>query len=690
MAMSKNVIKGKVPVKNKNTEQRAWSDSALTIASMISLVIVTIIVFSPCFKAGFINWDEKRYLFETPMVQQLNWENIKAIFSEKVLLSYNPLVVLSFAIDYSFVAQKPEWYHVLNVLLHVANTLLLFMIIRKLTGKISFAIFTAFFFALHPLHVESVAWIASRKDVLYTCFYFLSWLFYLNYFTAAKKKFNYFLALFFFLLSLLSKSQAVTLPVVLLLSQWYVLHTQPGEKQTWKKSYLLELLPFFIFSIAIGFFTLQGAAASADKYAAPLSFSGKIMYSVIAAGIYMYKAFLPMNQSAIYAFPEMGSQAFLLQLSIAIILIAASLGIGWRTRNTNPGILFGVAFFYVHIFLILHILATNSSLIYERFSYVAYTGLFFAVLSAGQAVKNAKAKNNFRIALVAVLVIFSVATYARCKIWNDPETLWSDVIEKNPASDAAYNNRGEYYYNRGEFDKAIADYTSSIGVNPHEPHAYNNRSVIYLAQKRYPEALQDNNEALKIEPDFTAAYNNRGNIYFNTAQYDSAIVYFARATQREPGFAAAWCNLGSSWLQKGNLQEALKYYRKTVEINPVYDEAFRYMGIAYLRMDSLGLAKQYLSRAQQINPQNDALKVLSDDYLRRGSEAFKTNHADQALEYYSKAAEVNPSDAEAYYCIGGAWFAKGDIPKAREFWKRTLQIDPNHKDAKMWLGRIGN
>ena len=649
----------------------------------VLLAVATLVAFSPCFDAAFTNWDEKRYLFETPFVTALTLENIRAMFSEKVLLSYNPLVVLSFAIDYSFVKTSPGWYHTVNVLLHIANGILLFLAIGKITGQRMVAAGVALLFALHPMHVESVAWVASRKDVLYTFFYFLSWWMYLVYLTSARRMAFYFLALFAFVLSLLSKSQAVTLPVLLLMSAVFV-------QKRWDKKELLKLIPFFVLSVAIGYFTLQGAAASADKYATSLTFGDKLVYSLMALGIYLYKAFLPMNQSAIYAFPIVSTQAYLVQIVLALALVAGSAWAAWHFRKQIPLVVFGIVFFYVHAFLILHILATNSSLVYERFTYVSYTGIFLAVTAVLAAIPSTSRRSTAGWVFGIVLVVFGAATYARCGVWQNAETLWSDVIQKNPASDAAFNNRGEYYYTRGELQKAYADYTASIGVNPRQPNPYNNRSVILMTEKRYAEALSDNSTALKLEPEFVAAYNNRGNIYFNTAQYDSAIRWFNEAVRREPSFASAWCNLGSSLLQKGQIPQALEKYEKAVALNPRYDEAYRYMGIAYIRMDSLDRALQYLRKADEINPGSNAMKVLSDEYLRLGSAAFKQNNADKALEYYAHAAEVNPSEAEAFYCIGGVWFARGDVNKARDFWKRTLQINPGHQEAKMWLGRIGN
>lgn len=679
--MAKPKVYKKEDKVKKNAVLKPLASTTLLLLSLLALAGITYLVFTPCLTAGFTNWDDKRYIFESPMIRALTWANIKIMFTEKVLMSYNPLVILSFAMEYTTVGQKPELYHFVNVLLHIANSLLLALIFKKLSGKLEVGLIVSALFALHPMHVESVAWIASRKDVLFTLFYFLAWFSYLHFFTKNNKWQFYFLTILAFLLSILSKSQAVTLPIILLMSQWFY-------NKTITKKDLILLIPFFILSLAAGAFTLQGSSGVADKYAVPFSFVEKGWYSIMAIGIYLYKSILPFNQTAIYAFPKTGSPDFSIQLIIGIVLIVLSIFAAWYYRKKFPVIAWGLLFFYVHIFLVLHLVATNSSLIYERFTYISYIGLFFIIAEILSNTGQTK-KQSVSFLILILISVSAYATYSRCKIWKNSETLWSDIILKNQQSETAYNNRGEYYYQQGELEKALADYNEGIRIQPNQPSPYNNRAIIYYKRKQYDLALKDIEKALSIEPEYAAAYNNKGNIYYNIPDYDSAIVAFQKAVTLFENYPTAWCNLGSSYLQKGDLQSALTNYKKALQYDPNYDEPIRYMGLAYMRMDSLDLAYQYFTKAQQLNPSSEALKILSDEYLKRGSKAFTERDIDKSLSLYNKASEVMPDYAEPYYCIGGVWLAKGDVNKAREFWTRTLQIDPNHKEAQTWLAKIG-
>ena len=336
---------------------------------ILLLVVTTIIAYVPAFNAGLINWDEKRNLLETPVIQKLNWENIKEIFSTKVLKSYNPLVVLSFAVDYHFVKLSAGWYHTVNIILHIFNSILVYFCCKSLLKNNFIAAIAAFLFALHPIHVESVAWIASRKDVLYTFFFLLSWLLYMQ-----QKKLGYYLSVFLFLLALLSKSQAVTLPLVLLLTDYL-------QKKQWDWKFLTNKVPYFILSLIFGYITIHGSSYVADKYAHALTFSERIIYSVIAFGLYVYKALLPVNQTAIYAFTKNGSAEYFIQLIGGIALIATAIYLTIRYWKKSPILVFGILFFAVNIFLTLHIIAVNSSLIYERFTYISYIGMFIIAAS---------------------------------------------------------------------------------------------------------------------------------------------------------------------------------------------------------------------------------------------------------------------------------------------------------------------
>lgn len=652
----------------------------LASGGMLLLIFcVSLLAYSACFGFTITNWDEKRYLLETPMIRELSWENIRLIFTSKVLNSYNPLVLLSFAADNALHGTEYGWFHGENVVLHGLNSMLVFLCVRKFRISVFYSGIIALLFSVHPMHVESVAWIASRKDVLFTFFFLLSWMMYITYLN--KNSITWYLAgILFFALSLLSKAQAVTLPLVLLLTD-YLLNGRLNVRN------LLDKIPWFLLAAGAGYMAISGSTFVADKYAAPLTLWEKSIYSVIATGMYLAKAVIPFSQSAIYAFIKSGTTAWYTWLIISFVLIATLVFSIIRYGRKNRLIPFGVLFFFVNIFLTLHIVAVNSSLIYERFSYISYLGLFMAGTGMISGMKNSQIAG--KAVLVSLTVIFGILTWQRTLVWKNSETLWTDVIKKNPEAQVAYNNRGEYYNNRNELDKAFADFNSSIRVRPRQPSAFNNRSVIYFKRGEMAKALDDNETALSLEPDYPEAIANRGIIYFNMNQFDSAIYYYDKALIKLPNYPSAWLNLGSAWLKKGNPEKAIESYRKALEYLPGYTDAWKYMGIAYVQLDSLAEATTCISEAKKSGAGQEVVRAISNEYLGMGNAAYKNGSTDKAMEYYQKAAGIDPANAEAYYDLGGIYLMKRDIKKAREYWRKTLQLEPGHAAATGWLNKTG-
>src|SRR6185436_12812776 len=401
--------KSKTPVQARKSPQKTKPPFRYDILLLCLLGLFTLIVFSPCFKLLFTNWDENRFIFETPMIQRLNWHNIKAIFSNKVLMSYNPLVVMSFAIDYSIVNTSPGWYHGINVFLHIINSLLLFMCIHRFTKSVAVAGIVAFIFALHPMHVESVAWVASRKDVLYGFFFMLSWLCYIRY-IEFKKTLMYLLSLVLFILAMLSKVQAMVLPFVLILTDYYM-------TRSWNRKTFLNLLPYFAICVVLGYVAVSGSNASADLFAKPFTFTDKIMYSIIAFGYYLVKMVLPIPQSAIYPFPENGSGEFFMWIMITLAASAVLGWYGWKLFKKKPLFTLGLVFFVIAIAPTLHIVAVNSALIYERFSYISYIGLSLS-LAAIMLNEKGEFRKNMAWIFILVMMVFSGISYARCGVWK--------------------------------------------------------------------------------------------------------------------------------------------------------------------------------------------------------------------------------------------------------------------------------
>ncbi|TAH40311.1 MAG: tetratricopeptide repeat protein [Bacteroidetes bacterium] len=672
--------KTKVPHRKKPAEAKIPKDNAflVSIGWIALLSLGTWMLYSSSLKFDILNWDEKHYIYEQSMTLGVSWENIQAMFSKKVLGSYNPLVLVSFAIDHDLSDSKASWYHGVNVFFHILNTLLLFAVVRKLGFRPLIAGFVALLFAIHPMHIESVAWIASRKDVLMGFFMFSSWLIYLQ-FRKTKKWYTYAFSILLFLFALLSKAQAVTLPLIFILSDYL-------QDKTWTWKALYNKIPFLILSLIIGYVAVSGSTFSADKYAIPLSFIDKISYSLIALWVYIYKAILPIQQSAIYAFPEKGSQQFILQLIISTLLVIGAAWLIVKNFRARPLIAFALLFFLMNTFLTLHIVAVNSSLIYERFAYLSYIGLFFLVaLPLG----NEKFKKQAPWFFAGVCILFAYLTSQRLPVWKNSIALWTDTIEKNPSSSEAYNNRGDYYNSAGVLDKAFEDFTNSTKVNTKQPNAFNNLAVIWFKRNDLDKALVENQKALDLDPEYAQATSNRGILYFNKGQMDSAKFYYRKAIGLLPNYAFAICNLGSVYLKEEKPDSAIMYYKQALAIQTQYHDASKYLGLAYLKKQAFDDAEQAMYNAQKMSKTSDALQVLSSEYVILASKAFHNDEKDKAILLCERAIKANPQNAEAYYNLGGYYMTLQNLTKTRENWKKALQINPNYKEAKEWLERIG-
>jgi tetratricopeptide (TPR) repeat protein len=646
---------------------------------IIIIPVLVFIAYHSVLDFKLVNWDDKRYLQETPMVRGLTIEHVKQMFSEKVLRSYNPLVLLSFAFDYEISDLKPEWCHGVNLFFHILNALLVFACMKKLRLKIEVAGVIALLFGLHPLSVEAVAWIAGRKDMIYGFFFLLAWLSYLHYFESGKKNF-YVFSVLLFLLSLFSKVQAITFPFVLIVTD-YMLST------TWKWKSIVNKIPFFLLSVVFGIVAVSEGNLVASKYTVEPTFAEKGIYSLMAFGLYFQKLILPFSQSAIYSFPESGSTEYfrLLITGIAVVLLIA-FGV-YKTYRKNKMFAGGLFIFIVSVSLILHLVAVNSALIYERFTYLAGIGIFITLLS----LKNVfpAISNYFHKLLIPVLLLLIFLTISYAKVWRNGEAMWSNVVEKNPRAAEAFNNRGMIYMERGDYDLALSDFNESIKLRPNHPDAYNNRSVVYFNKKKMNEALENNSIVLSIDSAHPQGASNRGCFYFNMEQYDSAIYYYRYAGKQMPNDASAFFFAGTGYYYTKRYNDAISNYKTALSINPRYADALAFLAATYAEMNDFDSAMIVVSNVESMYPGSTARKMVSDAYIKTGLVLFSRNLPDSALYYFEFARNAMPQNAEVYYNIGGVYLSKQNVAAARENWNKALTIDPKHKATNEWLQKIG-
>lgn len=530
---------------------------------LFGLLIITAIVFSACLKLGWTNWDDDLYVYENPVVSEAR---LKDIFVKPAEYNtYNPLVISSFALEWKLVKDKPFLYHFDNLLLHLICTALVWFFFRRLGLSLWWSAFAALLFGIHPLRVESVAWITERKDMLHALFFMASLLYYIRYMESGKNR-QLIAAFVFFVLSLFSKIQAVTLPLILILLDWYF-------RREISLKVLMEKIIFFAVSLFIGLlgstFFIKNVYISTDSKAIvnALGFCEQIILAGYAYTIYVLKSAIPYAISTLYPMPSSLRPEHWLGATAAVFIFACALAV-WRKYRF---ITFGLLFFTLNIFLLLMPFKANeSAFLHDRYTYVAYVGLFFVVAATMQKLSKKFSRSRFAVITIAIvmLIVFGVMTAKYIPVWKNSETLWTYVIKKYPQQiPIAYLNRGEYRYKNGLADMAIEDFSRCIEINPDYLLAYINRGFIYQERNNKEKALQDYNHYLDIVLPLTMKGNvlnipvadvlsNRGLIYSGMGQYSKALADLELAIKISPSNPNVYLNRSSVYLKLGRMREA--------------------------------------------------------------------------------------------------------------------------------------
>lgn len=569
------------------------------------VLLATIIAFLPMLWNGFTNWDDTLYVLQNPLLRDLSLDGLRDIFSTPVVSNYHPLTILTLAVNYQISGLEPLGYHLTNLLLHLGNTVLVYYFTFLLSkGNVRVSIFVATVFAIHPMHVESVAWVSERKDVLYTFFFLSALIFYIRY-RYRRRLLMYVLMLLAFGASLLSKPAAVVLPVVLLLIDYL-------ERRKFQPAVIVEKLPLFVLAVAMGIATLQmqsvRALASLETYSAleRLGFAG------YGFTFYLVKFVAPFRLSALHPFPEHGEMTAM--LIIATIISLGILGY-FLVFNKSRTTRFGILFYLVTVILVLQIVSVGTALVAERYTYLPYIGLAFAVGMWLDRYLREKRQNQRLTYIVygaffAVALLFGVLTFNRTSVWKDSPALWTDVLQKYPDSHRAYTNRGLHYYDQGKYDSALEDLNRALAAKPDYMTAVEWRGKTHFQLGRYDNALQDAdkliagrprnadafvdrnralqglerynealdalNTAIELDPRDPELYNTRGTLYFNKLQnYQSARSDFERALDLRPNNGTYTLNLSRCYYVQGDYRRAAQLMRQAEQAGRSIDPAYK-------------------------------------------------------------------------------------------------------------------
>ncbi|NTW32491.1 MAG: tetratricopeptide repeat protein [Bacteroidetes bacterium] len=593
------------------------------------LAVVFITTFAIYFKAIkfdiLLSWDDNLYIRDNSHIKDLNWENIKLFFTKFYAANYHPLTMLSYAIDYKIGAGKTFIYHFSNIILHILNTFLVFILIRKISPKNAVvALITAAFFAVHPMHVESVAWVSERKDVLYSFFFLISLIMYCNYIKLQKAK-HLVLSVLFFVLSCLSKSAAVILPLIMILLDYY-----SNRKFNWK--IIIEKIPFFAISLVFGLVALNSQEGAIQNMAPDMTIIEHISVISYSFSSYLLKAFIPIHLSAIYPYPyELGS-TLPLTYYLSFLFVALVLYLVWYSRKWRKDIIFGFIFFIITIILVLQFIPVGCAAMADRYSYIPYIGIFFIVgklyerLSSGEKIYLKNSAKYLIIALVVGFFIFAGITNNRVKIWKNDDTLFSDVVNKYPNCSISYRCRGvffkSYYAEKICVDdnikremylkKAFSDFENSLKfantINDKERSYYELGST-KGALGDFEGAISYLDKAIKIDSNCSTSRNNRGCARYSMKNFEGALIDYNKAIEINPQDAIAFFNRGKTKSELKDYTGAIKDYDKAIRIDVNYISAYYNRGAAkfYLK-DYKGALEDY-NKNIELNPQDlDAIK----------------------------------------------------------------------------------
>ncbi|MCX6267700.1 MAG: tetratricopeptide repeat protein, partial [Bacteroidetes bacterium] len=682
------------------TTNRPFSLVALPIFWMALIAIATFIAYLPALKGVFTNWDDMVYIGANPYIKSISAKNLAAIFSENYMGNYHPLAMLSLAIDYQINKFDPFVFHLTNILIHIINSILVLVVLKQLTGKLHLAAIAALLFGVHALHVESVAWISERKDVLYTFFYLLSLYSYIRYVPKKDQKW-YGLSFLFFLLSCLSKGQAVTLAVTLFLVDIFM-----GRKWTDFKV-LMEKVPFLILALIFGIVAFQAQTGADATIMANFPLQQRIAFASYGLLMYILKLFYPFALSVYYPYPILGNVGevpFLYWLCIIpAITFLVLVYMSWKRSKV---LFFGMSFFLVNIVLLLQLLPVGRAIMADRYAYIPSIGYFFLVgfyLTDKKYIKNEKITWAV-VGFYTMLLMF--LTFQQSKVWLNSNTLWSDAIEKNPRVPVAWYNRGNTKLDSADNKGAIIDYTECINLDPSFWRAYINRgnarsrekdyigsiedfdamlrfdstavnSYINRAMSRrmlldYDNALKDYNIAIRMKPDQMELYTSRANLKLDMKDYEGAISDFNQAIKMNPKYTIAYTNRAIVKKAKNDLTGALEDYNLAIELDPKNSEFYNNRGNLKFQLGDFQGAIDDYSASIRINPK-DFL-----GYKNRGSIRFSRKQYDEALADLSEGILLNPKSGELYYTRSLVKKAMNNPSGAKTDYIKAVELEPSY------------
>ncbi|MGA2635590.1 MAG: tetratricopeptide repeat protein [Terracidiphilus sp.] len=644
------------------------------------LVLVTVFIYRGARTSEFLTYDDLGYVQDNQRVHQgLNEKSIEWAFTSFDVSNWHPLTWISHMVDWQLYGANPSGHHMTHVYLHSASAVLLFLLLLYMTGYFWRAAFVAFLFALHPAHVESVAWVSERKDVLCTFFWFATILAYAWYARKPSSK-RYLWVLLGCACALMSKPMAVTLPFTLLLLDYWPLRRisfAQEAPQRWTASLFkltLEKLPLFILaaiSSVLTFIAQRAGGAMAALEAVPLW--ERISNAVISYCRYVRIMFWPDPLTAYYFHEKNNINVPAAVLSTIAIVLATA--VCWHFRKEKPYCLFGWLWFLGTLAPVIGIVQVGDQALAERYTYVPYIGLFIILvwLAADTVAKLTKLKVPALVLAFAIIVAFAVKTDAQVKVWKNSETLFKHVIAVDPRGGLPYLGLGMAYGREGRNAEANENFDRALDYNLSGPLALS-YSAYYLMQtheQRYlPLAGQRLEKALSVYPDYYYALTYMAQWCAMMGRPKDEETYSRRVLAEHPDSVEARLYLADALQAQGQFDEAIQENRRVLAIEPNSYEAHNNLGTVFGKQGRTAEALKELRLSLSIKPDQ------ATAHSQMGRILTQAHRLPEAIEEFIKALKYDLAKADAHNDLGVAYFQLGDYEKSAEQFSEAVKIDP--------------
>jgi len=689
------------------------------------LGMVTIALYWPITGHNFLDYDDDLYVTMNVHVQKgLAWESIKWAFCNQVCANWHPVTMLSHMLDCQLYGLRPWGHHWTSLLLHAFNTALVFLLLWRLTGARWRSACVAALFGWHPLHVESVAWVAERKDVLSTCLELLALLAYAKYvergagrtegrhptsniehptsiggqepasdlrppisvlhpLSPLPSSLFYFLSLSCFALGLLSKSMLVTLPFVLLLLDYWPLRrfAISNPRSPLLRRLVVEKLPFFALSAAFSVVTFviqQRTGAMKTLDLVPLDI--RCENALISYCRYLFKLFWPVDLAIFYPYPRYLPPGWVL---LAGLFLSGLTVLFWRQRRRYPFCLVGWLWFVGTLVPVIGLVQVGIQAMADRYTYVPSLGLLLLVVWGAHELFQNWRHQVLGLSLAAATAILLCAATTRQQLgyWRNSETLFRHALAVTADNEVSHNNLGIAFFNENQTNAAIGEFQAALRLKPDSPEAHNNLGNALIKQGDTDAAITQYREAIRLKPDLAEAYNNLGTSLILKGQTNEASRQFQEASRRNPDYVDARYNFAVLLATQGQTNEAIRQFQDLLRLSPGDTNAGYNLANMLVRSGHPDLAVSELQAALRLAPGDAGMR------FKLGNLLAKQGQPDQAISQFQQAVRLQPDFPEARNNLGDLLAKQGRTEEAMAQFQAALHLNPDYPDLHYNLGQ---